>query len=38
MMLKRLLRRDNKGIGAVEFALVAPVMISFVIGISQMGK
>ncbi|MGA9581129.1 MAG: TadE/TadG family type IV pilus assembly protein [Allosphingosinicella sp.] len=38
MMLKRLLRRDNKGIGAVEFALVAPVLISFVIGISQMGK
>lgn len=38
MMMKRLLRRDNKGIGAVEFALVAPVLISFVIGISQMGK
>lgn len=38
MMLKRLLRRENKGIGAVEFALVAPVLISFVIGISQMGK
>lgn len=37
-MLNRLLRRDNKGIGAVEFALVAPVLISFVIGISQMGK
>jgi Flp pilus assembly protein TadG len=38
MMLNRLLRRDNKGIGAVEFALIAPVMISFVVGISQMGK
>jgi len=38
MMLKRLLRRENKGIGAVEFALIAPVLISFVIGISQMGK
>lgn len=38
MMLKRLLRRDTKGIGAVEFALIAPVLISFVIGISQMGK
>lgn len=38
MMLKRLLRRDTKGIGAVEFALVAPVLISFVIGISQMGR
>jgi Flp pilus assembly protein TadG len=38
MMLNRLLRRDNKGIGAVEFALVAPVLITFVIGIAQMGK
>lgn len=38
MMLNRLLRRDTRGIGAVEFALVAPVLISFVIGISQMGK
>ena len=38
MMMKRLLRRDTKGIGAVEFALVAPVLISFVIGISQMGR
>jgi Flp pilus assembly protein TadG len=38
MMLNRLLRRDTKGIGAVEFALVAPVLISFVIGIAQMGK
>ena len=38
MMLKRLLRRDQSGVGAVEFALVAPVLISFVIGISQMGK
>ncbi len=38
MMLKRLLRGDNKGIGAVEFALIAPVLIAFVVGISQMGK
>jgi hypothetical protein len=38
MMLKRLLRREDKGIGAVEFALVAPVLIAFVIGIAQMGK
>ena len=38
MMLKRLLRRDIRGLGAVEFALVAPVLISFVIGISQLGK
>lgn len=38
MMLKRFLRRDERGIGAVEFALVAPVLISFVIGISQVGR
>lgn len=38
MMLKNLLRRDTRGIGAAEFALVAPVLISFVIGISQVGK
>jgi hypothetical protein len=38
MMLKSMLRRDDKGIGAVEFALVAPVLISFVIGISQVGR
>lgn len=38
MMLKRLLRRDDKGIGAVEFALVAPVFISFIIGVSQVGR
>ncbi|HEY0132397.1 MAG TPA: TadE family protein [Allosphingosinicella sp.] len=38
-MLKRLLLRgENKGIGAVEFALIAPVLIAFVVGISQMGK
>lgn len=38
MMLKRLLRRDIRGIGAVEFALVAPVLVAFVIGVAQMGK
>jgi Flp pilus assembly protein TadG len=38
MMLKSMLRRDQKGIGAVEFALVAPVFISFIIGISQVGR
>ena len=38
MMMKRLLRRDTRGIGAAEFALIAPVLISFVIGISQVGK
>ena len=38
MMLKKLLRRDIRGIGAVEFALVAPVLVAFVIGVAQMGK
>lgn len=38
MMPHRLLRRDDRGVGAVEFALVAPALIAFVIGISQMGK
>lgn len=38
MMLKPLLRRDDRGIGAVEFALVAPVLISFIVGISQVGR
>ncbi len=38
MMLNKLLRRDDKGIGAVEFALVAPVLISFIIGVSQLGR
>ena len=38
MMLKRLLPRGDKGIGAVEFALLAPVFISFIIGVSQLGR
>lgn len=38
MMLKPLLHRDNRGIGAVEFALVAPVLISFIVGVSQVGR
>ena len=38
MMLKRLPSRDDKGVGAVEFALVAPVLISFIIGVSQLGR
>ena len=37
-MLKALLHRDDKGIGAVEFALVAPVLISFIVGVSQVGR
>jgi Flp pilus assembly protein TadG len=38
MILKPLLSRDNKGIGAVEFALVAPVLIAFIVGVSQLGR
>jgi hypothetical protein len=38
MMLKKLLRRDDRGIGAVEFGLIAPVLISFIIGVSQLGR
>ncbi|MFL6844104.1 MAG: TadE/TadG family type IV pilus assembly protein [Allosphingosinicella sp.] len=36
--MMKFLRRDQRGIGAVEFALVAPVLITFIVGISQMGK
>ena len=36
--MRKLLHRDDKGIGAVEFALVAPVLISFIVGISQVGR
>jgi hypothetical protein len=36
-ILKRL-GRDIRAIGAAEFALIAPVLISFVIGIAQVGK
>jgi Flp pilus assembly protein TadG len=38
MMLKPLLKRDDRGIGAVEFALIAPVLISFIVGVSQLGR
>jgi Flp pilus assembly protein TadG len=38
MMLKSLLRRDQNGIGAVEFALIAPAFIAMIVGVSQMGK
>ena len=29
--------RDRKGVSAVEFALLAPALIAFIIGISQLG-
>ena len=35
-MLKGL-RRDRKGIAATEFALVAPVLVLFIVGIAQLG-
>lgn len=38
MMLKSPLHRNDKGIGAVEFALIAPVLISFIVGVSQLGR
>lgn len=35
-MMRRLLR-SNRGIGAVEFALVAPVICAFIVGVAQLG-
>ena len=35
-MMRRLLRSD-RGIGAVEFALIAPVICTFIIGVAQLG-
>lgn len=31
------LRRDKKGVGALEFALILPLLILFIVGIAQMG-
>ncbi len=31
------LRRDTKGVGAIEFALILPLLILFIVGIAQMG-
>ena len=35
-MMRRLLRSD-RGIGAVEFALIAPVICAFIVGVAQLG-
>ena len=37
--MKRLFsfRRDNKGVGAVEFALIAPALLAMLVGITQLG-
>src|SRR3954462_9853921 len=37
MMTIRNLRRDEDGAGAVEFALVAPALLGFIIGLTQLG-
>ena len=37
MMLGRRIRRDEKGIGSVEFALVTPALVALVAGTVQMG-
>jgi len=31
------LRRDKKGVGAVEFALILPLLVLIIVGIAQMG-
>ena len=31
------LRRDRKGVGALEFALILPLLILMIVGIAQMG-
>jgi Flp pilus assembly protein TadG len=37
MMLFSRLKRDQRGAGAVEFALIAPLFCAFIIGIGQLG-
>jgi Flp pilus assembly protein TadG len=37
MSMIRNLRRDEDGAGAVEFALVAPALLGFIIGLTQLG-
>ncbi len=32
------LRRNQSGVGAVEFALIAPILFTFIIGIAQLGS
>jgi Flp pilus assembly protein TadG len=33
----RRLRRNENGVGAVEFALIAPLLLTFIIGVAQLG-
>jgi Flp pilus assembly protein TadG len=37
MKYLRFLRRNERGVGAVEFALIAPALIGMLIGITQLG-
>lgn len=37
MKLPTLLRRDQRGAAAVEFALIAPALLTFIVGIAQLG-
>ena len=38
MNIMRFLRRDQRGVGAVEFALIAPVLLGMLVGITQLGQ
>ena len=38
MKLKRPFLRDERGAGAIEFALLAPALFGFIIGVSQLGE
>ena len=37
MRIKSRMLRDERGMGAVEFALVVPVLFAFIVGIAQIG-
>jgi hypothetical protein len=37
MTVRKGLRRDARGAGLVEFALVAPVLLLFLVGVAQLG-
>ncbi|HEX8579139.1 MAG TPA: TadE/TadG family type IV pilus assembly protein [Allosphingosinicella sp.] len=38
MRLLRKFRRNQRGVGAVEFALIAPVLLGMLVGITQLGR
>lgn len=39
-MIRRLLglRKDGRGVAAIEFALMVPLLVAIIVGIAQMGK